>query len=198
MRTFASESCDRSFLHTLYRDLQLSSRKMTENATEKREAERQALFHADISTWLTLRMTRMDLPLENCLCKTRGRMHFLRIAWRYLNAFWRDAKFASTQKTDHRRSIVANLLRECIGLETRARVQRVAELDGFKAGRVREAWVIAVERRAKERLQRLASHWRIQPRDIEAILHHEVSASNEQYQTASLSSSILVSIDSWK
>ncbi|XP_053981811.1 uncharacterized protein LOC128878038 isoform X5 [Hylaeus volcanicus] len=52
-----------------------------------------------------------------------------------------------------------------------------AELDGFKAGRVREAWVIAVERRAKERLQRLASHWRIQPRDIEAILHHEINES---------------------
>ncbi|XP_076633986.1 protein PALS1 isoform X1 [Colletes latitarsis] len=52
-----------------------------------------------------------------------------------------------------------------------------AELDGFKAGRVREAWVIAVERRAKERLQRLASHWRIQPRDIEAILHQEINES---------------------
>ncbi|XP_043518560.1 uncharacterized protein LOC122533182 isoform X1 [Frieseomelitta varia] len=49
------------------------------------------------------------------------------------------------------------------------------ELDGFNAGRVREAWVIAVERRAKERLQRLASHWRIQPRDIQAILHQQIN-----------------------
>ncbi|XP_076757234.1 uncharacterized protein LOC143427190 isoform X1 [Xylocopa sonorina] len=52
---------------------------------------------------------------------------------------------------------------------------KMVELDGFKAGQVREAWVIAVERRAKERLQRLASHWRIQPRDIQASLHQQIN-----------------------
>lgn len=62
-----------------------------------------------------------------------------------------------------------------ICLRVRRRSGNKMELDGFNAGRVREAWVIAVERRAKERLQRLASHWRIQPRDIQAILHQQIN-----------------------
>ncbi|XP_076757235.1 uncharacterized protein LOC143427190 isoform X2 [Xylocopa sonorina] len=62
-----------------------------------------------------------------------------------------------------------------ICLRVRRRSGNKMELDGFKAGQVREAWVIAVERRAKERLQRLASHWRIQPRDIQASLHQQIN-----------------------
>ncbi|XP_033345946.1 uncharacterized protein LOC117231528 [Bombus vosnesenskii] len=38
--------------------------------------------------------------------------------------------------------------------------------DEFSSGLVQEAWVIAIERRAKERFKRLTSHWRFQPCDI--------------------------------
>ncbi|XP_048507546.1 uncharacterized protein LOC105685455 isoform X2 [Athalia rosae] len=49
----------------------------------------------------------------------------------------------------------------------------IEELDGPNAGRIRDAWVIAVERGARERLQRLTALRRIQPRDIQAILHQK-------------------------
>ncbi|XP_046488677.1 protein PALS1 isoform X2 [Neodiprion pinetum] len=50
---------------------------------------------------------------------------------------------------------------------------KMEELDGPNAGRIRDAWVIAVERGARERLQRLTALRRIQPRDIQAILHQK-------------------------
>ncbi|XP_076167504.1 uncharacterized protein LOC143146776 isoform X2 [Ptiloglossa arizonensis] len=79
-------------------------------------------------------------------------------------------------------SEVTQYINKCIESRTiclriRRRSGNRRELDGFKAERVREAWFIAVDRRAKERLQRLTSHWRIQPRDIEAILHQEINES---------------------
>ncbi|XP_024945782.1 uncharacterized protein LOC107272705 isoform X3 [Cephus cinctus] len=52
---------------------------------------------------------------------------------------------------------------------------KMEELDGPNAGRIRDAWVIAVERGARERLQRLTALRRIQPRDIQAILHQQIS-----------------------
>ncbi|XP_018302479.1 MAGUK p55 subfamily member 5-A isoform X2 [Mycetomoellerius zeteki] len=46
------------------------------------------------------------------------------------------------------------------------------ELDGPNgSGRIRDAWVIAVERNARERLQKLTALQKIQPRDIHSILH---------------------------
>ncbi|XP_051164787.1 uncharacterized protein LOC127283756 isoform X2 [Leptopilina boulardi] len=48
------------------------------------------------------------------------------------------------------------------------------ELDGPNAGRIRDAWVIAVERGARERLQKLSALRRIQPRDI-TILYQQIS-----------------------
>ncbi|CAL1687938.1 unnamed protein product [Lasius platythorax] len=49
------------------------------------------------------------------------------------------------------------------------------ELDGPNAGRIRDAWVIAVERSARERLQKLTALKKIQPRDIQAILHQQIN-----------------------
>ncbi|XP_071571974.1 uncharacterized protein [Temnothorax nylanderi] len=49
------------------------------------------------------------------------------------------------------------------------------ELDGPNAGRIRDAWVIAVERSARERLQKLTALKKIQPRDIQAILHQRIN-----------------------
>ncbi|XP_036139906.1 MAGUK p55 subfamily member 5-A isoform X2 [Monomorium pharaonis] len=49
------------------------------------------------------------------------------------------------------------------------------ELDGPNAGRIRDAWVIAVERGARERLQKLTALKKIQPRDIQAILHQRIN-----------------------
>ncbi|XP_011874898.1 PREDICTED: MAGUK p55 subfamily member 5-A isoform X2 [Vollenhovia emeryi] len=48
-------------------------------------------------------------------------------------------------------------------------------LDGPNAGRIRDAWVIAVERSARERLQKLTALKKIQPRDIQAILHQRIN-----------------------
>ncbi|XP_070161887.1 uncharacterized protein [Polyergus mexicanus] len=49
------------------------------------------------------------------------------------------------------------------------------ELDGPNAGRIRDAWVIAVERSARERLQKLTALKKIQPRDIQGILHQQIN-----------------------
>ncbi|TGZ43822.1 Uncharacterized protein DBV15_08507 [Temnothorax longispinosus] len=49
------------------------------------------------------------------------------------------------------------------------------ELDGPKAGRIRDAWIIAVERSARERLQKYTALKKIQPRDIQAILHQRIN-----------------------
>ncbi|XP_024945781.1 MAGUK p55 subfamily member 5 isoform X2 [Cephus cinctus] len=62
-----------------------------------------------------------------------------------------------------------------ICLRVRRRSGNKMELDGPNAGRIRDAWVIAVERGARERLQRLTALRRIQPRDIQAILHQQIS-----------------------
>ncbi|XP_071571975.1 uncharacterized protein [Temnothorax nylanderi] len=51
----------------------------------------------------------------------------------------------------------------------------IEELDGPNAGRIRDAWVIAVERSARERLQKLTALKKIQPRDIQAILHQRIN-----------------------
>ncbi|XP_033207535.1 MAGUK p55 subfamily member 5-A isoform X2 [Belonocnema kinseyi] len=48
------------------------------------------------------------------------------------------------------------------------------ELDGPNAGNINDAWVIAVERGAKERLQKLSDFKRIQPRDI-TVLYQQIS-----------------------
>ncbi|KAG7207713.1 hypothetical protein KM043_009330 [Ampulex compressa] len=52
---------------------------------------------------------------------------------------------------------------------------KIEELDGPDAGRIRDAWVIAVERNARERLQKLTAFRRIQPRDIQTILHQQIN-----------------------
>ncbi|XP_072752909.1 uncharacterized protein [Anoplolepis gracilipes] len=52
---------------------------------------------------------------------------------------------------------------------------KMEELDGPNAGRIRDAWVIAVERSARERLQKLTALKKIQPRDIQAILHQQIN-----------------------
>ncbi|KAG5336107.1 MPP5 protein, partial [Acromyrmex heyeri] len=55
------------------------------------------------------------------------------------------------------------------------------ELDGPNgSGRIRDAWVIAVERNARERLQKLTALQKIQPRDIHSILHQRVCKNETQ------------------
>ncbi|KAL2749070.1 protein PALS1 isoform X1 [Vespula maculifrons] len=49
------------------------------------------------------------------------------------------------------------------------------ELDGPNAVRIRDGWVIAVERGVRERLKELAALRSIQLRDIEAILDHQIN-----------------------
>ncbi|KAK2578480.1 hypothetical protein KPH14_011648 [Odynerus spinipes] len=51
------------------------------------------------------------------------------------------------------------------------------ELDGPNAVRIRDGWVIAVERGVRERLKELAALRSIQLRDIEAILDHQINES---------------------
>ncbi|XP_020289453.1 uncharacterized protein LOC109857514 isoform X2 [Pseudomyrmex gracilis] len=62
-----------------------------------------------------------------------------------------------------------------ICLRVRRRSGNKMELDGPNAGRIRDAWVIAVERSARERLQKLTALKKIQPRDIQAILHQQIN-----------------------
>ncbi|XP_025986113.2 uncharacterized protein LOC105199953 isoform X2 [Solenopsis invicta] len=62
-----------------------------------------------------------------------------------------------------------------ICLRLRRSGNKMEELDGPNAGRIRDAWVIAVERSARERLQKLTALKKIQPRDIQAILHQRIN-----------------------
>ncbi|KAL6436717.1 hypothetical protein ACFW04_004864 [Cataglyphis niger] len=62
----------------------------------------------------------------------------------------------------------------CLRLRRRSGNQ-MEELDGPNAGRIRDAWVIAVERSARERLQKLTALKKIQPRDIQGILHQQIN-----------------------
>ncbi|KAL6436719.1 hypothetical protein ACFW04_004864 [Cataglyphis niger] len=62
-----------------------------------------------------------------------------------------------------------------ICLRLRRRSGNQMELDGPNAGRIRDAWVIAVERSARERLQKLTALKKIQPRDIQGILHQQIN-----------------------
>ncbi|XP_018403562.1 PREDICTED: uncharacterized protein LOC108780369 isoform X2 [Cyphomyrmex costatus] len=73
---------------------------------------------------------------------------------------------------------VIQYIHECIDSRTiclrlrRSGNRNVEELDGPNgSGRIRDAWVIAVERNARERLQKLTALQKIQPRDIHTILH---------------------------
>ncbi|KYN31028.1 MAGUK p55 subfamily member 5 [Trachymyrmex septentrionalis] len=73
---------------------------------------------------------------------------------------------------------VIQYIHECIDSRTiclrlrRSGSRNVEELDGPNgSGRIRDAWVIAVERNARERLQKLTALQKIQPRDIHSILH---------------------------
>ncbi|KYN29493.1 MAGUK p55 subfamily member 5 [Trachymyrmex cornetzi] len=73
---------------------------------------------------------------------------------------------------------VIQYIHECIDSRTiclrlrRSGNRNVEELDGPNgSGRIRDAWVIAVERNARERLQKLTALQKIQPRDIHSILH---------------------------
>ncbi|XP_077255812.1 uncharacterized protein LOC143893872 [Temnothorax americanus] len=62
-----------------------------------------------------------------------------------------------------------------ICLRLRRSGNKMEELDGSNAGRIRDAWIIAVERSARERLQKYTALKKIQPRDIEAILHQRIN-----------------------
>ncbi|XP_057335332.1 uncharacterized protein LOC130674055 isoform X5 [Microplitis mediator] len=70
---------------------------------------------------------------------------------------------------------------------TRRSGHKMKELDGPNADRIRDAWVIALERGARERLQKLPALKKIKPRDIQAILHQqineEISASTSKIET---------------
>ncbi|XP_063977051.1 protein PALS1 isoform X3 [Diachasmimorpha longicaudata] len=57
------------------------------------------------------------------------------------------------------------------------------ELDGPNAERIRDAWVIALERGARERLQKLPGLKKIQPRDIQAILHQQINEGSASTST---------------
>ncbi|XP_026829275.1 MAGUK p55 subfamily member 5 isoform X2 [Ooceraea biroi] len=63
-----------------------------------------------------------------------------------------------------------------ISLRVRRRSRnKMEELDGPNAGGIQDAWIIAVERNARERLQKLTALKKIQPRDIQAILHQQIN-----------------------
>ncbi|XP_015182227.1 PREDICTED: MAGUK p55 subfamily member 5-A isoform X2 [Polistes dominula] len=62
-----------------------------------------------------------------------------------------------------------------ISLRLRRRKESRIELDGPNAVRIRDGWVIAVERGVRERLKELAALRSIQLRDIEAILDHQIN-----------------------
>ncbi|EFN84931.1 hypothetical protein EAI_04800 [Harpegnathos saltator] len=49
------------------------------------------------------------------------------------------------------------------------------KLDGPNSEPIKDAWVIAVESKARERLQKLTALKKIKPRDIEAILHQQIN-----------------------
>ncbi|XP_014480744.1 PREDICTED: MAGUK p55 subfamily member 5-A isoform X7 [Dinoponera quadriceps] len=62
----------------------------------------------------------------------------------------------------------------CLRLRRRSG-NKMEKLDGLNVGRIEDAWVIAVERSARERLQKLTALKKIQPRDIQAILHQQIN-----------------------
>ncbi|XP_057335328.1 uncharacterized protein LOC130674055 isoform X2 [Microplitis mediator] len=74
-----------------------------------------------------------------------------------------------------------------ISLQVTRRSGHKMKLDGPNADRIRDAWVIALERGARERLQKLPALKKIKPRDIQAILHQqineEISASTSKIET---------------
>ncbi|XP_058792449.1 uncharacterized protein LOC131664960 isoform X3 [Phymastichus coffea] len=60
-------------------------------------------------------------------------------------------------------------------------------LDGPNSGGIEDAWVIAVERGARERLKRLTADRKIRPRDIQAILHQQFeggASTSKEHATA--------------
>ncbi|XP_034952722.1 uncharacterized protein sdt isoform X2 [Chelonus insularis] len=65
-----------------------------------------------------------------------------------------------------------------ISLQVTRRSGNKMKLDGPNADRIRDAWVIALERGARERLQKLPALKKIQPRDIQAILHQQINESS--------------------
>ncbi|XP_044588129.1 uncharacterized protein LOC123267528 isoform X4 [Cotesia glomerata] len=70
---------------------------------------------------------------------------------------------------------------------TRRAGHKMKELDGPNADKIRDAWVIALERGARERLQKLPALKKVKPRDIQAILHQQIneekSASTSKIET---------------
>ncbi|KAJ8688644.1 hypothetical protein QAD02_024439, partial [Eretmocerus hayati] len=76
---------------------------------------------------------------------------------------------------------VINHIHQCIKSRTiclrvkRKTGNKVEALDGLSAEGIRDAWVIAVEKNARERLEKLTSLRRIRARDIQAILHQQIT-----------------------
>ncbi|XP_044006522.1 putative uncharacterized protein DDB_G0277255 isoform X3 [Aphidius gifuensis] len=70
-----------------------------------------------------------------------------------------------------------------ISLQVTRRTGNKLKLDGPNADRIRDAWVIALERGARERLQRLPALKKIQPRDIQAILHQQINEGSASTST---------------
>ncbi|XP_015115444.1 MAGUK p55 subfamily member 5 isoform X3 [Diachasma alloeum] len=70
-----------------------------------------------------------------------------------------------------------------ISLQVTRRTGNKIKLDGPNAERIRDAWVIALERGARERLQKLPALKKIQPRDIQAILHQQINEGSASTST---------------
>ncbi|XP_011308299.1 uncharacterized protein sdt isoform X2 [Fopius arisanus] len=70
-----------------------------------------------------------------------------------------------------------------ISLQVTRRTGNKIKLDGPNAERIRDAWVIALERGARERLQKLPGLKKIQPRDIQAILHQQINEGSASTST---------------
>ncbi|XP_044588126.1 uncharacterized protein LOC123267528 isoform X2 [Cotesia glomerata] len=74
-----------------------------------------------------------------------------------------------------------------ISLQVTRRAGHKMKLDGPNADKIRDAWVIALERGARERLQKLPALKKVKPRDIQAILHQQIneekSASTSKIET---------------
>ncbi|XP_023316472.1 uncharacterized protein LOC106651733, partial [Trichogramma pretiosum] len=61
----------------------------------------------------------------------------------------------------------------CLRVRRRSGNKMILDSPGTKG--IEDAWVIAVERSARERLQKLTELRRIKPRDIQAILHQQIT-----------------------
>ncbi|XP_058792463.1 protein PALS1 isoform X11 [Phymastichus coffea] len=88
---------------------------------------------------------------------------------------------------------VINHIYECIMSRTicmrlkRNVSNKIEVLDGPNSGGIEDAWVIAVERGARERLKRLTADRKIRPRDIQAILHQQFeggASTSKEHATA--------------